>query len=252
MASLRLLQFTDMHLYGDPGGELRGVPTLPAFRAAVAHAARRFPVRDAVLVTGDLVQDDPDGYQHVRSVLGASDVPVLCLPGNHDLPDAMARALDHAPFQIGGSYGAGAWHLLLLDTWVANHAGGRLGAEQIAATEAMLERHADRHVLICLHHHPISMRSRWLDEVGLEDTAAFLAMLRRHRNVRGVLWGHVHQALDTFVAGVRFMATPSTCTQFLPRSDEFAIDSRPPAYRVLELTADGSIATEIVWADRRD
>jgi 3',5'-cyclic-AMP phosphodiesterase len=48
---------------------------------------------------------------------------------------------------------------------------------------------------------------------------------------------------------VRLIATPSTCAQFLPRSDDFAVDSRPPAYRTLELRADGTLITEVVWAD---
>jgi Icc protein len=93
------------------------------------------------------------------------------------------------------------------------------------------------------------MRSHWLDKVGLEDAEAFLALVHEHRNVRGVVWGHVHQALDCLVAGVRFMASPSTCAQFVPESEHFALDSRPPGYRVLELMPDGSIATEVVWLD---
>ncbi|MGH8327024.1 MAG: 3',5'-cyclic-AMP phosphodiesterase, partial [Steroidobacteraceae bacterium] len=45
------------------------------------------------------------------------------------------------------------------------------------------------------------------------------------------------------------LATPSTCTQFLPRSAEFALDRLPPAYRTLELCADGSIVTDVVWVE---
>jgi Icc protein len=59
----------------------------------------------------------------------------------------------------------------------------------------------------------------------------------------------VHQALDSFVGGVRFMATPATCAQFLPGSREFAIDDRPPGYRVLELNLDGTITTEVCWLE---
>jgi Icc protein len=51
--------------------------------------------------------------------------------------------------------------------------------------------------------------------------------------------------------GVRYMATPATCAQFKPRSDDFALDDKPPGYRVLELMPDGSIATEVVWVDNR-
>jgi hypothetical protein len=115
--------------------------------------------------------------------------------------------------------------------------------------EHVLAEHEDAHALVCLHHQPIPMLSRWLDEVGLEDASELLDVVARHDNVRGVLWGHVHQALDTFVGRVRFMSTPSTCTQFKPRDDAFGIDVRPPGYRVLDLAADGSIATEVVWLE---
>jgi Icc protein len=49
--------------------------------------------------------------------------------------------------------------------------------------------------------------------------------------------------------GVRLLGVPSTCAQFLPHSEQFAIDPAPPGYRSLTLRADGSIATEVVRID---
>jgi Icc protein len=46
---------------------------------------------------------------------------------------------------------------------------------------------------------------------------------------------------------VRFLSTPSTCAQFLPGNEFFALDDRPPGMRWLELYADGSIETEVAW-----
>jgi Icc protein len=46
---------------------------------------------------------------------------------------------------------------------------------------------------------------------------------------------------------VRLMGTPSTCMQFTQNSDEFAVDTRPPAYRWLELEPDGGLETGIEW-----
>lgn len=247
--SLRLVQFSDPHLFGSASGSLRGVATLPALKAAIEHASRYFPARDAVLLTGDLVQEDAGGYALLRETFLSSQEPVYCLPGNHDLPDEMSRVLQGGPFQVGGTATAAGWLLVMLDTWQAGSAGGRLGKEQLAALETLLDRHAHLHVLLCLHHHPIAMDSQWLDQVGLEDAAEFLALVERCPQVRGVLWGHVHQALDRFVNGVRYMASPATCAQFLPRSHDFALDRRPPGYRVLELMPDGSIATEVVWVE---
>lgn len=250
MKSLRLIQFTDTHLSSDPAATLRGVASLPALQAVMADARRRWPQPDGILLTGDLVQDDPAGYALIRQVFGAESAPVMCLAGNHDLPDHMRAALQGEPFRLGGEVELGRWLIVLLDTWKEHSAGGRIGAAQLARLRETLRSHRNHHVLVCLHHQPIEMRSRWLDQVGLEDAEELLSIVRQHPNVRGVLWGHVHQSLDSFVHGVRFMATPATCSQFLPNSREFALDTRPPGYRVLELLPDGTITTEVVWLER--
>ena len=112
-----------------------------------------------------------------------------------------------------------------------------------------MTENAGSHGLVCLHHHPVRMRSSWLDKVGLENADQFFEILDRHKNVRAVLWGHVHQTHESERNGVQMLSAPSTCAQFLPLSDLFAIDRRPPGYRWLELKPDGSIATSVVWVD---
>jgi len=61
--------------------------------------------------------------------------------------------------------------------------------------------------------------------------------------------GHVHQAYEGHRGAVRLFATPSTGAQFLPMSDRYAVDTRPPAYRPFELHPDGRIDSQIRWAD---
>src|ERR1700704_4820962 len=103
MSVLRLIQFTDPHLYGSETETLRGIATLPALKAALAHAqySSAWPP-EVVLVTGDLVQDDPGGYAHIRRMFGSLGMPVLCIPGNHDDPAVMHRELRADPFTVGG------------------------------------------------------------------------------------------------------------------------------------------------------
>lgn len=251
MSSVRLTQFTDPHLYGGEHEALRGVPTLPSLKAALAQAQLRDWPPDALLVTGDLVQDDPAGYQHFRHVFGGLGRPVLCLPGNHDEPRAMRAALTGAPFVLGGHVDMGRWRIVLLDSCIPGSASGALSAAALEQLEAALATAEGRHCMVCLHHHPVPMSSRWLDRVGLSNATEFLHALDGHRNVRAVVWGHVHQAYDGLRKGVRMLATPSTCAQFLPHADDFAIDHRPPAFRTLELRADGSLLTEVVWVEQQ-
>jgi 3',5'-cyclic-AMP phosphodiesterase len=91
------------------------------------------------------------------------------------------------------------------------------------------------------------MGSRWLDGIGLANAAEFWRVIDSHSHVRGVAWGHVHQAHDGERNGVQLIGTPSTCAQFVPGSDRYAIDARPPAYRLLDLHDDGRIHSEIRW-----
>jgi 3',5'-cyclic-AMP phosphodiesterase len=247
MSVLRLTHITDPHLYGGESETLRGIATLPSLEATLAHARQRDWPPDAVLVTGDLVQDDPRGYVHFRRLFAALQLPVLCLPGNHDEPQTMRRELDCAPFVVGGAVDLGLWRIVLLDSTIAGSAAGRLGAQALSALRSALAAAPQRHALVCLHHHPVPMASRWLDRVGLQNADEFFDVIDRHPNVRGIVWGHVHQPHDALRKEVRLLATPSTCAQFIPRSDQFAIDQLPPAYRTLELKADGSIVTEVVW-----
>lgn len=250
MSVIRLTHLTDPHLYGSESELLRGIATLPALEATLAHARQHDWPPDAVLMTGDLVQDDPAGYAHFRRVLGALRLPVLCLPGNHDDPAVMRRELDCEPFIVGGAVDLGLWRIVLLDSTIAGSAAGRLSGESLTALDAALAAASRRHALVCLHHHPVPMASRWLDRVGLQNAEEFLEVIDRHPHVRGIVWGHVHQSYDALRKGVRLLATPSTCAQFLPHSDQFAIDESPPGYRTLELLADGSIRTELVWVER--
>jgi Icc protein len=163
----------------------------------------------------------------------------------------LRAALAQPPFQVGGHVDVGAWRIVLVDSCVPGSAGGRISAAEFEALRRALDG-CERHVMVCVHHQPLRMASRWLDAVGIENATEFLELLDAHPQVRAICWGHVHQSLDTRRRGVRLLATPSTCVQFLPLSDQFALDRRPPAYRRLRLQADGSLDTEVVWLERLD
>ena len=101
--------------------------------------------------------------------------------------------------------------------------------------------------MVCLHHPPVLMRSRWLDSVGLENREELLQRVGVSGKVRLVVFGHVHQPYDAEHDGIRIVGTPSTCRQFKQRSTLFAVDDNPPAYRRIRLLDDGSIENELVW-----
>jgi Icc protein len=252
MTPLRLLHFTDLHLCADEQARLRGIQPMVTLRQTLAQAlahtqATGWPA-DAVLVTGDVVHDDPRAYELFRREFAALGVPVCCIAGNHDDAAAMVRVLDQRPFVTHGIFDLSGWRLVLLDTSVPGQDGGHLAAAQLQLLEHALSG-ATTPVLVCLHHHPVPMTSDWLDRIGLDNATEFFRIIDAHRAVRAIVWGHVHQPFDALRRGVRLLATPSTCAQFLPHAQDFAIDQRPPAFRTLELHADGRIITDLHWVD---
>lgn len=248
--ALRLLHITDTHLHADSSARLRGVDTFLTLARVIARAASDARPAQVVLATGDLSQDEtPRSYVHFRDQVSRLGVPVWCLPGNHDAPIAMGDALGAPPFHVGGAQISGNWCVILLNSFLAEDHGGRLAPAQLEWLDAMLMENQAPHVLLAIHHHPLALASRWLDELGLYNAQDLLTIIDRAPQVRGVVAGHVHQASDITRRGVRYLTTPSTCFQFLPRSDTFAVDRRPPGFRWLDLTSDGGIETEVVWVE---
>ena len=242
-----VLQFTDPHLTGSPDLRVRGVATAETLARCVAHARRRHPHPDAVLLTGDLVHDDPAGYAALAAQFRDLQAPVHCLPGNHDEPADVRRALAGEPFAHEFATRYGNWAIVMLDSTVRGEHGGHLGDAELAQLDAALAAQPDAFTLVCLHHHPVPHGSAWLDVLMLDNAAEFFAMLARHRNVRAIAWGHTHQPFEGMHGGIRLMGTPSTCMQFAQDAPEFEVDDRPPAYRWIELGEDGGLETGIEW-----
>lgn len=247
---IRLVQLTDCHLFAGPEDCLRGMNTRQSFERVFAAVERNELPLDLLLATGDFSQDETAGsYRYLAQKLDTLRIPVAWLPGNHDDRAVMADAFHGESILPQPHLLAGNWHIVLLDSTIPGEVQGRVGEAQLEFMHAALRRHADRHALVCLHHPAIPCGSAWLDRKSLVDDEQFRDAVLQHDQVRGVVWGHVHQEGHFRRDGKEWLATPSTCIQFKPDSVEFALDTRPPGYRKLTLRPDGSIETEVVWVD---
>lgn len=244
---LHVVQFTDTHIFADPAATLAGLDTRASLRAVLDRAHASPDPIDLVLLTGDLAAaEEAAAYHWLVDAFSTFDAPVWYVPGNHDHPRTLAGVVEPAAWQGCGSRRLGGWHFVLLNSAVPGEAYGALAAAELATLAEHLERHATLPTLIVLHHHPVPLDSRWMDTMTLSNAAAFWALVERHPQIRGVLWGHVHQNYDSFRGPVRLLATPSTCVQFAPRSADFALDRRGPGFRRLQLHHDGGITTQVV------
>jgi len=249
-AAIKVLHITDSHLSEDPEGSLLGVNTRDSLDAVLTRVAQDAVDPDYILATGDLAQDaSKAAYEYFQSKLESYACPKSWFAGNHDDRSAMASVVA-AGQELRKVVRIGTWQFVLLDSSVPGKTHGFLEQSELDVLDAALAERPDLHTLVCLHHHPIAIDSRWLDRIGLHNRDAFLSIIDNYSNVRAILWGHIHQQLDQLRGDVNLYATPSTCIQFLPKSDDFAVEDVAPGYRWLHLYDDGSIDTVVKRAEQ--
>ena len=189
------------------------------------------------LILNDLIEER--GVIVISPERGLFDALLAHLPhlaGNHDLPDHMRATLSGGPFKVGGEVEFGRWLVVMLDTWIAHNAAGRIGPEALAHLRDVLAKHRNKHVLVCLHHHPIPVGIAWLDAAVLAGAQELWdAVASGH--VLGVLFGHVHSTVDARVGSVPVLSLRSTCFQFVP-ADAPLLCMLPPHYRIVTVSGD--------------
>lgn len=240
-----LVQLTDSHLYAGADQALLGMDTYASLQAVIDQVLVEQPRIDHVLATGDITQDGSLGA-YERFIEASRRLPVPCswIAGNHDDAELMA--------ELGQAHGLnqtcldlGNWRIVMLDSSIPGAVPGHLADTQLALLEQALSEVGERHVMVCLHHHPVPIGCDWMEPIGLLNPEPFWQLVDACAQVRAVLWGHVHQSFDQQRRGVRLLATPSTCVQFAVASQDFATDTLAPGYRWLRLYPDGRIETAV-------
>ncbi|MCY1349703.1 3',5'-cyclic adenosine monophosphate phosphodiesterase CpdA [compost metagenome] len=243
--SVLLVQLTDSHLFAEADGKLLGLATQDSLQRVIDRVREEQSRIDLILATGDLSQDgSAASYRRFEQLIGALDAPARWTAGNHDDVATMRAVCAGSP-HLEPVLDLGAWRIVLLDSAVPGAVLGHLEDDQLQLLERALAEAPQRHTLICFHHHPVPIGCTWMDPIGLRNAAALFAVTDRFPQVRALLWGHVHQDFDRQRGAVRLLASPSTCVQFAPGSEEFQVGSEAPGYRWLRLHADGRIDTGV-------
>lgn len=247
---MRIVQVTDPHLFADPSAQLLGVNTALSLESVLnTIKAVHYPA-DFMLATGDISQDySGESYHNFVRAITPLNFPCHYLPGNHDDPRIMRLNMQGPNIYGQQRILAGSWQIIMLDSTVRGKPGGHMADSEIDMIKSAVADQPDRHTLLVMHHNPILVKCQWLDQHCMDNGSDFIEQVSQIPQVKGLLWGHVHQQLDKKHLGphgeISLMATPSTCIQFKPLSSYFALDALQPGYRLLELKADGSMLTNV-------
>lgn len=254
------VHITDHHLPETETALTRGFSPVYAFRAVMRHIAEHVAKQaDFIVTTGDLVEPTTDvAYQNLCKVLnlravseapgpqlvsleGLNEFPMYFLPGNHDDRESFARYL-FPPYPPAAT-----------TNFVFQHKGVQFisldwGAESKAvASPEMLEHltsalKSDLPSILLMHHHVISVGSRWLDNFIADEVDNFWDIVT-NQNVLGIFSGHVHITYEKQVDGIPVYGLRSTAFPIALQDDPL-LTLQPPHYRLVSVQ-DGILTTGI-------
>ena len=254
---LRIVHITDTHIIAEPGAEVYGVDSFAALESLLAAMQRAPWTPHLLIATGDLSEDgSAASYQRLRSLLTSLRLPVYCIPGNHDTLSEMHTHLRGGHIHIERRVVWDPWQIVLLDSQVPGQGHGYLSPGELTALEEALQEAPGHHALVGLHHGPLPVCP--MPPCRLENAEAFLTLLGRYPQVRGVISGHNHCAVEEHHNSIQMLVTPSTCVYGAhprgpqaPEEQQFwevhGLDPGRRAFRRLELYPDGTMVTDIIW-----
>ncbi len=247
---LKILQITDMHILPEADETLMGVNTDESFAAVLNQAFRQHQHFDLILLTGDLAQTPtPKSYQRIINRLKAYNTACLCLPGNHDDTEVMNKVMNNGNISSAKANKIENWQIICLNSQIPGSADGALSPAELEFLTRQLEKHSTTPTLIAVHHNCLPTECSWLDTMMIKNSEEFLHIIRQHSQVKLVSTGHIHQEMKRKYHNIPILGTPASCFQFKRESSQFAIDNKPPGYRVLNLENDGSFSTQVYWLD---
>ena len=168
---------------------------------------------DVILVTGDLADHGLESEYGELAAELKSDVPVLLLPGNHDVSAPLRAGLTtyvdspgegHPVHQVREVAGA---RFVLVDSTVPGEDHGLLSDDSLTWLDGVLSEPFDGPVFVAFHHPPLDLHHSVMDQWMLRSRETFEAVLTG-KPITALLTGHVHNAIVTTFAGHPVLGAP--------------------------------------------
>ena len=242
---LRFVHLSDSHLLNHTLATLNGVETYFSLEQTIKTCLQTYPEIDFIICTGDISQTGHQkSYKIFQSLIQNFKIPFYCVPGNHDSPKELKKIIPTSPDENITSIRVGRFNLILISSVVVGKNYGHINSNSLNQLKKILKKEA--FPIIALHHPPLTINSKWLDNLGLKNKDVFLDIIHKSNKNTIILSGHIHQEANVSQKKIDILATPSTCYQFQSKIDHPEISRLDPKYRYVELDNFGNMETKVV------
>jgi 3',5'-cyclic AMP phosphodiesterase CpdA len=211
---------------------------------------------DFVIHTGDVVtHPHPDSYRLAAEVFATLRAPIYYVTGNHDTSADIHHYLPMGPKTdcqesrdvLSYSFDVKGYRFLVLDARgpdsIDPH--GLLSEAQLET--AAREARPDGPPLAVFTHFPtLPLNSTWMDKnlLILNGERLHETLLPARNRLRGVFYGHIHQATQTIRDGILYASAASTFSQFTGWPEEMMVKNDhdgAPGYSFVHLLENQTI-----------
>ena len=253
-----IAQITDMHVMAAGQKAFGRVDVNANLAATLRRLGAHDPRPDLVLVTGDMTFDGAVGeYEALAEIMAGCDIPFHVMPGNHDNRARIRAAFPDHDYLPDGAFLHYAiekfpLRIVALDTLNPDAVDGQLCQDRLDWLSARLAEAPDRATLIAMHHPPIDIGIGWLASTRFEGRDALRDIVAEHRQIVGVICGHVHRCVQAQWANTVVHAGASTAYQFpldLKPGAERGWIAEPAAYSLHRWQAETGLVSHTGYAE---
>ena len=248
----KLIQLSDLHLV--PPGKLTSkvLDTNAILEETINEILSKkdyFGQIDGLVVTGDISDDGSmESYLSAYEKISKLNVPILVIPGNHDLRDPM-RKVFHENVQFSKNSSQFDWVfefdetlIIGLDTLVEGENFGFLEEKSLDFLSHQLSNNSGSDLVLLIHHPPIKTGIYFMDQIGLTNSSDLSECLKATNRPIKILCGHVHGVYHGLLGIHPVVSAPSICSAFEFNRQEFApvgFNKGPTGYAYLETSSNG-------------
>src|SRR5690606_12412021 len=219
---VRFVHISDTHISADPQ-YTHAEADYPAMAGAkeLVRQINALPFQpDFVLHTGDVAYDpDPAAYEAAKAILQEIKYPTYYLVGNHDNRELLQKIM-LGRTQIANPFGYefeinGVQIVWIDSNGPAKFAGGSLSVAQLEWLENICKSYDSRPLVVAVHHNALPIGAPFWDEfMRMSNGEDFhRVLLPAQKRLRGVFFGDVQQAAETYRDGILYSSVLSSWYQ---------------------------------------
>jgi Icc protein len=214
-----LLHISDSQLVGNDGKwngfSLDADAKLAETVQTIVNSKRK---ADAIIFTGDIADNGEDNaYKKLLDItapLHEISDNILWVMGNHDKREPFKTLLLNEPSNnkpVDYTVNINGLKIVVLDTTVPGEHYGAISNSQLEWLEEELQTDSPYGTILALHHPPVPVVMPLAITVELREQKKLAEVVRKAKNLRAIIGGHMHYSVFSTFAGVPVSVASSTC-----------------------------------------